>query len=460
MMTAAPSLGTIGSLDEATPGLRYSEVWGEDFYSTLYPSSTEETSHIPAMALLSGQTMRALRDFRLVTSIFATANTIFLPEAELLGESVTFGDKQIYRAFYFPLAANTPTGMMWPITTTASDIAESLFALKSGYRLFQPPAIDAIEPQLNSWLDVVRTLVETVAIPYVLFSDMTDGFPDLALGGTEPDSIDDPFSFSPILDTCNGLAWRIIVKHQLSDSPDSAKNMANYLRAGRSVVQATSYLGAAIPPDLCPTYPWHVNHHNGWPAIPDIFEDLGKEILTSVRTHSYAQTAVSIHLDQTITPSPMKTKVAKSTKLHRHRIPTSMWTLQFTAPPSQPQQPPLAACNIFRSSGSATHPLDIPGSPPPTHQTLGTPALPPLPRQLDSSFQHSGPHFSHQAPSQFYPSPGLPPLPYAAVSLAPTLPKSGFDVPLGKLRDCSLALPILKRCAHLTSIRYAGTPLV
>jgi hypothetical protein len=151
----------------------------------------------------------------------------FFSKLNLWLKTVTFGDKQIYRAFYFPLAANTPTGMLWPITTTATDIAKSLYALKSDYKLFQP-AIDAIEPQLNSWLDIVCTSVETVDIPYVLFSDMTDSFPDLALG-TDPDSIGDLFSFSPILDSCNGLAWWIIMDHQPADSIDSAKNKASLL---------------------------------------------------------------------------------------------------------------------------------------------------------------------------------------------------------------------------------------
>jgi hypothetical protein len=111
-MVAAPSLGTLGtisSLDEAAPGLHYSEVWGEYFYETLYPNSPDEQSHIPSMALLSGKTQE-LHDFHLRLFLRWRMPSFF--EAELLVGSIKFGGKQLYRAFYFPLAANAPTCMM------------------------------------------------------------------------------------------------------------------------------------------------------------------------------------------------------------------------------------------------------------------------------------------------------------------------------------------------------------
>jgi hypothetical protein len=136
-------LATVGDLTDGSAGVVFSETWNEEFLAAFPDSIAVDELHIPAFGFLSGSP-RQLNNFQL-PSVFAEIESVVIPAAELLGQSIDADNTSMFRAFLFPLAANAPAGMSWPITATVQDIADSLTALKGNYEAFLP-AFQAIEP--------------------------------------------------------------------------------------------------------------------------------------------------------------------------------------------------------------------------------------------------------------------------------------------------------------------------
>jgi hypothetical protein len=178
ILVSAPTLATVGNVADDLSGVLFSETWDDDFLKIFPESVTTEDLHTPLFGFLSGEP-RSLVDFKLA-SVFAAITAVMLPTAELLAQVVGSTDDATYRAFFFPLAANVPAGMSWPLATTAQDLIDSLIALKGDFKSFAP-ALQAIEPMLARWLNLAQTTPDLLKVPYALHDDLQPGFSRLDL---------------------------------------------------------------------------------------------------------------------------------------------------------------------------------------------------------------------------------------------------------------------------------------
>jgi hypothetical protein len=214
VLISAPMLATVGDLTDGSAGVVFSETWNEEFLAAFPDSIAVDELHIPAFGFLSGSP-RQLNNFQL-PSVFAEIESVVIPAAELLGQSIDADNTSMFRAFLFPLAANAPAGMSWPITATVQDIADSLTALKGNYEAFLP-AFQAIEPQLEAWLHLTADTPHLLQVPYVLYKDVQHGFPDLDTGALLK-MVEDEHYLSPLIDARNGVVWRLALDHYFSQN--------------------------------------------------------------------------------------------------------------------------------------------------------------------------------------------------------------------------------------------------
>jgi hypothetical protein len=187
VLISAPMLATVGDLTDDLAGVVFSETWNEEFLDAFPDSIAVDELHIPAFGFLSGSPCQ-LDNFQL-KSVFAEIESVVIPAAELLGQSIKVDTTTTSRAFFFPLTANAPAGMSWPITATVQDMADSLTALKGDYKAFLP-AFQAIEHQLEAWLRLASDTSNLLQVPYVLYKDVQHGFPDLDTGAL-PKTVED-----------------------------------------------------------------------------------------------------------------------------------------------------------------------------------------------------------------------------------------------------------------------------
>jgi hypothetical protein len=95
---------------------------------------------------------------------------------------------------------------------------------------------------------------------------MSSAFSSLNPDGVYPTSITDPCGFSPLADMRYGLLWRVQCDRVLTmTTGPGLQHFRTFLTRGAEGIINKTYLGAAIPGNLCPDF--HFKPHNDvWPT--------------------------------------------------------------------------------------------------------------------------------------------------------------------------------------------------
>jgi hypothetical protein len=319
---AAPSVATFNATT-GDVGVTLADIWEESVLENFHPDLDQTEVHCPVIGAQEG--FSRSNSFKpSVVTILQDAQPYFLPAGELTGAMVVKDGVEYPRTFFLPEVCNMPTDMRWPVDIGMKNFLASIQAALGKSGITFQKAIQALDPQITKWLELISADTEAFVIPGCpLLPLYDDHFPAVDTGAW-PDTVQDQEGFSPLMDMINGHVWRIWCDRVLTtDSKMNRDHLNTYLTLGAPAITAATYLGMKIPGRFCPNYAWHFTVVNGWPTDSPGTKFLGEfqhEKLISFQARQYEP--VEIDLYQPDIPVPfITTREERTSAAHKVRTP-------------------------------------------------------------------------------------------------------------------------------------------
>jgi hypothetical protein len=358
-LLAAPSVATFNETT-GDVGVTLTDIWDESVLAGFHPDLVQTDVHCPLIGAQEGFS-RSDGLNGSVVSLLQDAGSIFLPAGELTCATVTKNAIVYSRTIFFPEVCNMPLGMRWPLDIGFQDFLSSIQAAMGTHGTLFQQALQALEPMLSQWFNLIDDDTASFIILGTPFSPLYDAhFPAFDTGNW-PATVVDREGFSPLQDMVNGHAWRLWCDRVFTTgSKLNRAHLATYLDLGASVITTDTYLGLAIPGRFCPNFAHHFLVVNGWPTDSPETKFLGEFQHLSIISYQARQyDPVSIDLYETKDKvQPLTTREERTSALHRIKTPKYSYTKVATPTKDGPEP----AYNLNKAQMPPTSMISIPST--------------------------------------------------------------------------------------------------
>jgi hypothetical protein len=133
-VVAAPSLGTLGTVDaNYQSGLSLSDFW-EDMVLTPFGLPADSSLHCPLMAAAEGVSYKVKLPG--IMDVMQDTQPLFFPYGQQVAATVQLTTESHYHTFYLPEVCGLLLGLALPRTVGFEDYLASIQSLKSDYHHF------------------------------------------------------------------------------------------------------------------------------------------------------------------------------------------------------------------------------------------------------------------------------------------------------------------------------------
>jgi hypothetical protein len=297
MLVAAPSLATLGPLDDGDdPGIFLADIWHKNALKVFGMALDPDIAHCPLLAATEGLSHDITAPS--MQTYLADANPIFFPQGELICSTVTLDPSNTtYRAFFLPEICSPPICLAWPLNISLDAFVESITALGKAYKPFLL-CVEALTPALTVWFPAVSAHPDAFLVPACKYTKMEQHFPSLTTS-TYRTVITNSRGFSPLLDMRYGLAWRLHCDRVLATTiGPGLPHFQTFLHRGEAGITESTYLRAAIPSQFCPNFGHHFQTVNKvWPTPVDPLPPFADKSQVSLDAQDYAIITLDVHGD-------------------------------------------------------------------------------------------------------------------------------------------------------------------